>query len=60
MPIDKQELEVLTAVIMKGIPQWLRHYAANRKVAGSRPDEVNFFNLPKPSGRTRPWGSVSL
>jgi hypothetical protein len=22
---------------------WLRHYATNRKVAGSSPDEVDFF-----------------
>jgi hypothetical protein len=38
---------------------WLRHYAASRKVAGSRPDEVNdffSFNLPNPCGRTRLWG----
>jgi hypothetical protein len=34
----------------------LRHYATNRKVAGSIPDEVNILNLPNPSGRTRPWG----
>jgi hypothetical protein len=31
-----------------------------RKVAGSKPDEVFFFNLPNPSGRTRPWGLLSL
>jgi hypothetical protein len=34
---------------------WLRHYAPNRKVAGSNPDVVNeffFFNLPNPSGFT--------
>jgi hypothetical protein len=24
------------------VAYWLRHYATNRKVAGSRPDEVNF------------------
>jgi hypothetical protein len=23
---------------------WLRHYATSRKVAGSSPDEVDFFN----------------
>jgi hypothetical protein len=29
------------------------HYATSRKVAGSRPDEMDFFsNLPNPSGRT--------
>jgi hypothetical protein len=38
----------------------LRHYATSRKVAGSRPDEVNFFSSPNPSGRTRPWGLLSL
>jgi hypothetical protein len=36
----------------------------SRKVAGSTPDEVNdfffFFNLANPSGRTRPWGSLSV
>jgi hypothetical protein len=32
----------------------LRHYAANRKVAGSSPNEVDFFNWPNPSGRTGP------
>jgi hypothetical protein len=35
--------------------------ATSRKVAVLRPDEVNeFFNLPNPSGRTRPWGLLSL
>jgi hypothetical protein len=24
---------------------WLKHYAASRKVAGSSPDEVDFFKL---------------
>jgi hypothetical protein len=23
--------------------KWLRHYAASRKIAGSNPDEVDFF-----------------
>jgi hypothetical protein len=27
---------------------------------GSRPDEVNFFNLHNPSSRTRSWGLLSL
>jgi hypothetical protein len=31
---------------------WLRHYATSRKVAGSNPDEVDFFNLSNPSSRT--------
>jgi hypothetical protein len=31
---------------------WLRHYATSLKVAGSGPDEVDFFfNLPNPSSR---------
>jgi hypothetical protein len=34
------------------------HYATNRKVAGSIPDEVIFLNLPNTSGRTRPWGFI--
>jgi hypothetical protein len=25
------------------VAQWLRHYATNRKVAGSTPDEANFY-----------------
>jgi hypothetical protein len=27
------------------VAQWLRHYATSRKLAGSRPDEVNAFFL---------------
>jgi hypothetical protein len=41
------------------ISYWLRFCAINRKVAGSRPYEVNefpFFNVPNPPGFTRPWG----
>jgi hypothetical protein len=34
--------------------------ATNQKVAGSIPDEVKFLNLRNPSGRTRPWGLLSL
>jgi hypothetical protein len=30
------------------VAQWLRHYAASRKVAGSSPDEVDFFKLTTP------------
>jgi hypothetical protein len=32
-------------------------YATSRKVAGSSPDEVDFFNLPNPSSRTLALGS---
>jgi hypothetical protein len=31
---------------------WLRHYATSRKVAGSSPDDVDFFNWPNPSNHT--------
>jgi hypothetical protein len=27
------------------VAYWLRHYATSRKVAGSRPDDVNFFSI---------------
>jgi hypothetical protein len=38
---------------------WLRHYATNRKAAGSIPDEViGFFNWPNPSSRTMAMGST--
>jgi hypothetical protein len=37
---------------------WLRHYATSRKVAGSSPDEVDFFNLPNPSSSTMALGST--
>jgi hypothetical protein len=35
-----------------------RYYATNRKVAGSSPDEVDFFNWPNPSSRTMVLGST--
>jgi hypothetical protein len=34
------------------------YYATGRKVAGSNPDEVDFFNLPKPSSRNISLGSA--
>jgi hypothetical protein len=34
------------------------HYATSRKVAGSIPDEVDFFNLPNPSSHTMVMGST--
>jgi hypothetical protein len=46
--------EVVVAYNIRG------HCAISRKEAGSIPDEVNFFNLPNPSSRTRPWGLLSL
>jgi hypothetical protein len=36
----------------KRLRSWLRHSATSRKVAGSSPDGVDFFNLP--------WGRLSL
>jgi hypothetical protein len=37
---------------------WLRHYATSRKVTGSSPDEVDFFNLLNLSSRTMALGST--
>jgi hypothetical protein len=42
------------------IAEWLSHYATSRKVSGSRPDEMTFFNLLNLSGHTIPWGPLSL
>jgi hypothetical protein len=39
-------INLFNNVLFKGghaVAYWLRHYAASRKVAGSRPDEVDFF-----------------
>jgi hypothetical protein len=48
-----------TQMEYKGHRNWLRHYAAIRKVAGSSPDEViGFFNWPNPSSRTMALGST--
>jgi hypothetical protein len=34
----------MSAGFVEGFSEgWLRHYATSRKVAGSRPDEVNYF-----------------
>jgi hypothetical protein len=51
---------ILFLIWWHAVPEWLRHYATIRKVAGSIPDELNFHNIPKPSGYTRPWGLLSL
>jgi hypothetical protein len=37
---------------------WLRHYATSRKVAGSSPDDLDFFNLPNASSRIMALGST--
>jgi hypothetical protein len=42
------------------VAQWLRRYATSRKVAGSRPNEVNIFNLPNPSSGTKPRSLLIL
>jgi hypothetical protein len=42
------------------VAQWLRHYTTSQKVVGLRPNKVNSFNLPNPSGYARPWGLLSL
>jgi hypothetical protein len=38
------DLVMLAYSILEGhaVALWLRHYATSRKVAGARPDEVNF------------------
>jgi hypothetical protein len=36
------------------------HYATSRKVAGSNPDEVDFFNFPNPSSCAAALGSIQL
>jgi hypothetical protein len=44
---------VLTMLrLSRGSIVGLRHYATSRKVAGSNPDEVEFFNLSDPSSST--------
>jgi hypothetical protein len=44
--------------LLHAVAQWLRHYPINRKIAGSRPHEVNEFCQFNPFGRSRPWGST--
>jgi hypothetical protein len=51
----------LHGVLLKHLYTGTALIFTRRKVAGSRRDEVmTFFNLPNPSGPTRPWGSHSL
>jgi hypothetical protein len=40
------------------LEQELGHYSTSRKVAGSRLDNVDFFNLPNPSSRIMDLGST--
>jgi hypothetical protein len=37
---------------------WLRHYATSRKVPGSIPDVIGFFNWPNPSSPTMALGQT--
>jgi hypothetical protein len=37
---------------------WLRHYATSRKVMGSIPNEIGFFNWLNPSSHTMVLGST--
>jgi hypothetical protein len=46
----------LADIILLGLI--ILHYATSRKVTGSSPDEVDFFNLPNPSSRTMALGST--
>jgi hypothetical protein len=48
-------LEKLLLVIMINA---LKHYTTSRKVPGSSPNEVDFFNLPNPSSRSMTLGST--
>jgi hypothetical protein len=50
------DLQYVTGLIQKR--GWLRHYATSRKIVGSSPDEVDFFNVPNPSSRTVALGST--
>jgi hypothetical protein len=56
------KMRILSSCRGHEVAQWLRHYDTRLKVADSRPDEVNdfIFNILNPSGRTRPWGLLSL
>jgi hypothetical protein len=39
------KLTKLSSLVQTIYNSWLRHYATDRKVAGSSPDEVEFFQL---------------
>jgi hypothetical protein len=52
---------LLRALILLDIKLLNGHNATTQKVAGSRPNEnVQFFNLPNPSGPNRPLYLISL
>jgi hypothetical protein len=52
MHLSSLALNHLTASHIIIFPYIWKSYATSRKVAGSSPDDVNFFNLPNPSSRT--------
>jgi hypothetical protein len=46
LKINKSDGKLFAALLNRyghAVAEWLRHYATNRKVTGSRPDEVNEF-----------------
>jgi hypothetical protein len=49
---QKTELDLYSSWFQEG------HYATSRKVAGSNPDAVDFFNWLNPSSRTMALGST--
>jgi hypothetical protein len=54
--LGKEYFLVFSLLILEALTRWcswLRHYATNRNVTGSIPNEVTrFFNWPNPSSRT--------
>jgi hypothetical protein len=53
--------EETVSAIMYNNNHNLMHYATRRMVADSRPNDVNeLFQFTYSSGRSRPWGLLSL
>jgi hypothetical protein len=53
----KKKFSLLNTVWMK-LEYDMYHYATSRKIAGSRPDDVDFSSLPNPSCRIVALGST--
>jgi hypothetical protein len=53
-PLELSTIILYHIILEHAVPYWLRPYATSRKLAGSRPDELNTFfaNVPNPSGLT--------